>query len=60
MPLVVNTNMNALTIENLLSNTNNSVSTDLTELSSGLRINSAANDPAGYAIANAFKASIAA
>ncbi len=33
MPLVVNTNMNALTIENLLSNTNNSVSTDLTELS---------------------------
>ena len=60
MPLVVNTNMNALTIENLLNNTNNSVSNDLTELSSGLRINSAANDPAGYAIANAFKASIAA
>ncbi len=60
MPLVVNTNMNALTIENLLSNTNNSVSTDLTELSSGLRINSAENDPAGYAIANSFKASIAA
>jgi len=57
--MVVNTNMNALTIENILSNTNSSVSSSLTKLSSGLRINSAADDPAGYAIANAFKASIA-
>jgi flagellin len=58
--LVVNTNMNALTIENILSNTNSSVSSSLTKLSSGLSINSAADDPAGYAIANSFKASIAA
>ncbi len=57
--LVVNTNMNALTIENILANTNSSVSSSLTKLSSGLRINSAKDDPAGYAIANAFKASIA-
>ena len=57
--MVVNTNMDALTIENILSNTNSTVSTSLTKLSSGLSINSAADDPAGYAIANAFKASIA-
>ena len=59
MALVVNTNMNALTIENMLSNTDNKVSTALQRLSSGLRINSSQDDPAGYAIANAFKASIA-
>jgi flagellin len=59
MALVVNTNMNSLTIENMLSNTNNSVSTSLQRLSSGLRINSAADDPAGYAIANDFNAKIA-
>jgi flagellin len=60
MALVVNTNMNALTIENTLGQTNNTVSKDLLQLSSGLRINSAADDPAGHAIANSFKASIAA
>jgi flagellin len=52
--------MNALTIENILSNTNSSVSSAMTKLSSGLNINTAADDPAGYAIANSFKASIAA
>jgi flagellin len=57
--MVVNTNMDALTIENILSNTNSSVSSSLTKLSSGLRINTAADDPAGYAIANAFKSAIA-
>ena len=60
MALVVNTNMNALSIENTLANTNNSVSASLQKLSSGLRINSAKDDPAGQAIGNAFKASIAA
>jgi flagellin len=59
MSLVVNTNMNALTIENTLTNTNNSVSSSLQKLSSGLRINSAKDDPAGHAIANSFKAAIA-
>jgi flagellin len=57
--LVVNTNMNALMIENTLSGTNASVSSSLQKLSSGLSINSAQDDPAGYAIANSFKAKIA-
>ena len=57
--MVVNTNMDALTIENILSNTNSAVSGSLTKLSSGLRINTAADDPAGFAIANAFKSAIA-
>ncbi|MGA2404254.1 MAG: flagellin [Syntrophobacteraceae bacterium] len=60
MALVVNTNMNALQIENTLTGTNNQVSSSLQKLSSGLRINSAKDNPAGYAIANSFKASIAA
>ncbi len=59
MALVVNTNMPSIMIENMLNNTNDSLNNDLTQLSSGLRINSAADDPAGYAIGNAFKASIA-
>jgi len=57
--MVVNTNMNALTIEDTLSNTNAAVSSSLEKLSSGLSINSAQDDPAGYAIANSFKPSIA-
>ena len=60
MALVVNTNMNALMIENTLTNTNNAVSDSLLKLSSGLRINSAKDDPAGFAIANSFGAKIAA
>ena len=60
MALVVDTNMNALIIENTLTNTNNQVSSSLQKLSSGLRINSAKDDPAGQAIGNSFKASIAA
>ena len=59
MALVVNTNMNALVIENSLTNTNNAISSSLQKLSSGLRINSAQDDPAGFAIANSFKAKIA-
>ena len=59
MALVVNTNMNALMIENTLTNTNNAVSTSLQKLSSGLRINSAKDDPSGFAIANSFSAKVA-
>ena len=59
MSLVVNTNMNSLMIENTLTNTNNAVSSSLQKLSSGLRINSAKDDPAGFAIANSFAAKIA-
>ena len=60
MALVVNTNMNALVIENSLTNTNNAISSSLQKLSSGLKINSAKDDPAGFAVANSFAAKIAA
>jgi len=56
----INTNMDALAIENTLSNTNSAVSSSLQKLSTGLNINSAADDPAGYAIANSFSAKISA
>ena len=59
MALVVNTNMPALMIENTLTNTNNNLSSALLQLSTGLRINSAQDDPAGFAIANSFGAKIA-
>jgi flagellin len=52
--------MDALAIENTLSNTNSAVSSSLQKLSTGLNINSAADDPAGYAIANSFSAKISA
>jgi len=58
--LVINTNMNALVIENALTNTNNSIASSLQKLSSGLKINSAKDDPAGFAVANSFAAKIAA
>lgn len=60
MALIVNTNMNALVIENALTNTQNSISSSLQKLSSGLKINSAKDDPAGFAVANSFAAKIAA
>ena len=60
MALIVNTNMNALMVENALTNTNNAISSSLQKLSSGLKINSAQDDPAGFAVANSFAAKIAA
>lgn len=59
MGLRINTNTDALTVQNNLVNTNNRVSDSLKRLSSGLRINSAKDDAAGFAIANSFKAKIA-
>lgn len=43
-------NLSALTAQNNLSNSNNSLNTSLQRLSSGLRINSGADDPAGLVI----------
>lgn len=43
-------NLSALTAENNLSNSNNALNTSLQRLSSGLRINSGADDPAGLVI----------
>jgi flagellin len=51
--------MNSLQVENNLVNTNNQISNSLQSLSSGLRLNSSKDDPAGYAVANAFAAKIA-
>ncbi len=50
MSLVLNTNYSALVAENSLSTSGNELSTALQQLSSGLRINTAADDAAGYAI----------
>ncbi|MHB8551244.1 MAG: flagellin N-terminal helical domain-containing protein, partial [Acidiferrobacterales bacterium] len=52
MPLVINTNMLSLNAQTNLTNTQGALATAMQRLSSGLRINSAADDPAGLAIAN--------
>jgi flagellin len=50
MSLVLNTNINAMTAQNNLTASGAQLSTALSQLSSGLRINTAADDAAGYAI----------
>ena len=50
MSLVLNTNLNSLNAQNSLSASGSKLSTALQQLSSGLRINTAADDAAGYAI----------
>jgi flagellin len=50
MSLSILTNTSAMQTEISLNNSSNSVSTAMQRLSSGLRINSAADDAAGYAI----------
>lgn len=50
MSLFINTNSEALIAQNNLNNTQMSLSGAMTDLSSGLRINTAADDAAGYAI----------
>src|SRR5271154_3181771 len=54
MSLVLNTNINSLVAQNNLTGSQASLSQALTRLSSGLRINSAADDAAGLAIAQQF------
>lgn len=51
MPQIINTNISALTSQRNLNASQNSLSTSLQRLSSGLRINSAKDDAAGLAIA---------
>ena len=60
MGLIVNTNMDAIAVHGNLTRTNNYVTKSLQRLSSGLKINSAKDDASGFAIANSFKAKIAA
>jgi flagellin len=50
MSLVLNTNLNAMVAQGSLTSSGSSLSTALNQLSSGLRINTAADDAAGYAI----------
>jgi flagellin len=50
MSLIINTNSEALIAQNNLTGTENALSGAMTDLSSGLRINTAADDAAGYAI----------
>jgi len=50
MGLTINTNLEALDAQRNLNNTERMLSTSMQRLSSGLRINSAADDVAGYAI----------
>ncbi len=53
-------NLSALSAENSLSSTQTNLQNTLTHLSTGLRINSGADDPAGLSIANGMQANIAA
>ena len=58
MPLVINTNYLSLVVQNNLSKSQAALGTAIKRLSSGLRINSAKHDPAGFAIANRFTSNI--
>lgn len=52
----VNTNVNSLTAQGSLRKLDSSLSTTMTRLSTGLRINSGADDPSGLALANSMTA----
>ncbi|MDP2715575.1 flagellin [Rheinheimera sp.] len=52
MPLVVNTNQSSLASQRLLSNATGGLSTSFERLTSGFRINRAADDAAGLVISN--------
>src|ERR1700752_1684822 len=54
MSLVLNTNINSIVAENNLNGSQSLLSQSLTRLSSGLRINSAADDAAGLGISQQF------
>jgi len=58
MPSIINTNITSLVAQNNLSMTQATLQTTIERLSSGLRVNSAADDASGYAIANRMDAQI--
>ena len=60
MSLSILNNISALTAENNLNTTQASLQNTLTQLSSGSKINSGSDDPAGLSIANGLTANIAA
>src|SRR5271170_4717251 len=60
MALTILNNIAAIAAENQLNITSNNLTSTLEQLSSGSRINSGADDPAGLSIANGLQANIAA
>ena len=58
MSSFINTNINSLIAQQNLAANQSSLTTSITRLSSGLRINSAADDPAGLAISDRMTAQI--
>ena len=52
MAIIVNTNMSALKTQANLNNATNSLNTALNRMSTGLKINSAADDAAGMFVAS--------
>jgi len=52
MAAVINTNITSLIAQNNLNKTQDSLQLTIQRLSSGLRVNTAADDASGYAIAN--------
>lgn len=58
MSLVLNTNYDALNSQNALTSSGMELSSALAQLSSGLRVNTAADDAAGYAISQSMTSQI--
>ncbi|HEY2402368.1 MAG TPA: flagellin, partial [Steroidobacteraceae bacterium] len=58
MSLVLNTNLSSLVAQNSLTSSGAKLSSSLQQLSSGLRINTAADDAAGYAISQSMTSQI--
>ncbi|MBS0378648.1 MAG: flagellin [Proteobacteria bacterium] len=58
MSLVLNTNLDSLVAQNSLSSSGTQLANALSQLSSGLRINTSADDAAGYAIAQGMTSQI--
>jgi len=58
MSLILNTNISSLQAQNNLSKSSSELSTATEDLSSGLKVNTAADNAAGYAIATRFQTQI--
>ncbi len=58
MGLTINTNLEAMNASRNLNNTENMLSGTMQRLSSGLRVNTAADDVAGYAISQSLQAQV--
>ncbi|HSO36977.1 MAG TPA: flagellin, partial [Labilithrix sp.] len=58
MSLAINTNVSSMVAQNSLAKTQSALSTSFARLSSGLRINSAADDAAGLGISKSMNAQV--